>query len=104
EALTVAASDKADAAASFSNYGKCVDLFAPGVGITSAWHTATSATNTISGTSMATPHVAGVAALFLQGNKTAGPAAVADAIKRATTKDVVSGTQTDDNHLLFTNY
>src|SRR5512132_4167506 len=58
-ALTVGATDKTDKAASFSNYGTCVDLFAPGVGITSDWYTSTSATNTISGTSMATPHVTG---------------------------------------------
>jgi subtilisin family serine protease len=60
---TVAASDKADYRASFSNYGSCVDIYAPGVGIKSAWYTSSSATNTISGTSMASPHVAGVAAL-----------------------------------------
>jgi subtilisin family serine protease len=64
-ALTVGAADQSDAAAAFSNYGSCVDVFAPGVSITSDWSTSTTATNTISGTSMATPHVAGVAALYL---------------------------------------
>jgi len=64
-AITVGATDKTDARASYSNYGSCLDIFGPGSSITSAWHTSSSATNTISGTSMATPHVAGAAALFL---------------------------------------
>jgi subtilisin family serine protease len=103
-ALTVGASDRTDAPASFSNYGTCVDLFAPGVGITSDWYTSTTATNTISGTSMATPHVAGVAALYLQRTPTATPATVASAIKTATTKDAVHSTTTANNDLLFTSY
>jgi subtilisin family serine protease len=61
-AYTTAASDKTDTRATFSNYGSCVDAYAPGVGITSAW--INSSTNTISGTSMASPHVAGVSALI----------------------------------------
>ena len=80
EGLTVGATDKADKEASFSNYGTCVDLLAPGVSITSAWYTGTTATNTISGTSMATPHVAGAAALHLEANTTAAPSAVAKAL------------------------
>ena len=103
-ALTVAASDKADKPASFSNYGTCVDLFAPGVGITSDWYTGTTATNTISGTSMATPHVAGVAALYLQGNPTAAPSGVDAAIKAVATKDAVPTKKTANNDLLFTAY
>jgi len=62
-AITVGATGQTDGRASFSNYGTCLDLFAPGVSITSAWYSSTTATNTISGTSMATPHVAGAAAL-----------------------------------------
>lgn len=65
-ALTIGATDTTDTRAYFSNYGTCVDVFAPGVDITSDWNTSNSATNTISGTSMATPHVAGLVAQFLQ--------------------------------------
>jgi subtilisin family serine protease len=103
-ALTVGASDRTDAPASFSNYGKCVDLFAPGVGITSDWYTATTATHTISGTSMATPHVAGVAALYLQTHPGAGPSTVSGAITAASTKDAVRTTRTANNDLLYSNY
>ncbi len=91
EALTVGASNSADRAASFSNYGSCVDLFAPGVDVTSAWFDGDTSTNTISGTSMASPHVAGVAALYLQGAPSASPARVASAIASASTQDVVTG-------------
>jgi aqualysin 1 len=70
-AVTVGATTNTDHRASYSNYGACVDLFAPGSGITSAWHTSSSATNTISGTSMASPHVAGVAALLRQARRDA---------------------------------
>ena len=106
-ALTVGATDQADRAASFSNHGRCVDLFAPGVGITSAWHTSATATSTISGTSMATPHVAGVAALVLSSTPSAQPAAVATTVTGTATTDhvVLSRTATragTPNRLLFT--
>jgi len=88
-ALTVGATTSTDARASYSNYGKCLDLFAPGSSITSAWIGSNTAINTISGTSMASPHVAGVAALYLQAHPSATPATVATAIKGAATANVV---------------
>ena len=104
EAMTIGATDKNDKKASWSNYGNCVDWFAPGVGITSAWYTSASATNTISGTSMATPHTTGVAALYLQTNPSATPAQVRQALYDNTTKGVVTSSRTTNNHLLFSNY
>jgi subtilisin family serine protease len=102
EALTVGATTTTDARSSFSNFGTCLDLFAPGSGITSAWSTSNSATNTISGTSMATPHVAGVAALRLQETPSATPAAVADTIRNNATVGVVTGPGTGSpNRLLY---
>jgi subtilisin family serine protease len=102
EAITVGATGSNDAKTSWSNYGNCVDFFAPGLNITSAW--LNGGTNTISGTSMATPHVAGVAALYLQDNAGAAPQTVRDALFNATTKGVVTSSRTVNNHLLFTNY
>ena len=102
EAMTVSATDRTDRKASFANYGNCVDWFAPGVDITSAWHTTDTATNTISGTSMATPHTTGVAALYLQSNKSATPAAVRDALYANTTKGIVTSPNSTNNHLLYT--
>jgi subtilisin family serine protease len=91
QALTVAASDINDVMADFSNGGSLVDLFAPGVNITSAWIGSDAATNTISGTSMASPHVAGVAALYLQANPGAAPATVNAAIVNNASGGKVSG-------------
>lgn len=103
--ITVGATTSTDARASYSNFGSCLDLFAPGSSITSAWHTSDTATNTISGTSMAAPHVAGVAALFLQSNPAASPSTVRDTIvANATTGVVTSPGRGSPNRLLFTNY
>jgi subtilisin family serine protease len=79
-AITVGSTTRTDARSSFSNYGTCLDLFAPGSDITSAWHTSNSATHTISGTSMAAPHVAGAAALYLAAHSSASPQQVRDAL------------------------
>jgi subtilisin family serine protease len=104
QAMTIGASNKSDRKASWSNYGNCVDWFAPGVGITSAWYSSTTATNTISGTSMASPHTAGVAALYLQSHTGASPQGVRDALFAVATKSVVTSSKTANNHLLFTSY
>jgi subtilisin family serine protease len=100
-ALTVGATDSTDRRASFSNYGACLDLFAPGVGITSDWLTGT---NTISGTSMATPHVAGAAAVLLSRNPGSplSPSAVAsNLVSTATTGVVKVAGNRSPNRLLF---
>lgn len=89
EAITVAAADKTDTRASFSNYGAGVDLFAPGVGITSAWNTNDNATYTGNGTSFASPHVAGAAALYLATHTTATAAQVAQALITTSTPNLV---------------
>jgi subtilisin family serine protease len=101
DAMTIGATTQSDAKSSWSNYGSCVDWFAPGSGITSAWYTSNSATNTISGTSMATPHVAGVAALYLQNHTGATALQVRDALYALTTRGVVTSSSTANNHLLY---
>lgn len=88
-ALTVGATDSSDARAPYSNYGQCVDLFAPGSSVTSAWNTAANAIATLSGTSMASPHVAGIAALALAANGNASPATVADFLLANSTAGVI---------------
>ena len=101
-AVTVGATTSTDARASYSNYGSCLDVFAPGSSIVSDWYTGTSATNTISGTSMATPHVAGVAGLYLSaGNSASG---FASWLNTYSTKNKVSSAGLGSpNRLLFTN-
>ena len=90
-AITVAATDSGDRQASFSNIGSCVDVYAPGVGIASDWYTSTTATAVLSGTSMASPHAAGVAALLLQGTPGASPASVTSALLGQATSGAVVG-------------
>ncbi|MGX9918424.1 S8 family peptidase [Streptomyces sp. NPDC002248] len=90
EAITVGATTSTDAKASYSNYGSVVDLFAPGSSITSAWGTGDTATNTINGTSMATPHVTGAAAVYLAGHTSATPAQVSSALVAGASTGVVT--------------
>ncbi|TWP52119.1 S8 family peptidase [Lentzea tibetensis] len=90
EAITVGSTEITDRRSSFSNFGPIVDVFAPGTGITSAWNTSDTATNTISGTSMATPHVVGVVARHLQGGFNQTPAQVEAAIVAAATPNKVT--------------
>ncbi len=103
EAITVGATTRTDARSSFSNKGTCLDIFAPGSSIKSAWKTNNTATKIISGTSMASPHVAGAAVLFLQQNTSASPAAVRNGLVNAATPGVVGNAGTGSpNLLLFT--
>ena len=103
-AITVGATDNTDRAASFSNYGTCVDWLAPGVNILSSWYTGDTAGAYLNGTSQATPHVAGTAALYLQNNPSASPATVRTALYNLTTKNVISNVGTGTpNALAFTN-
>ena len=101
-AITVGASSSTDARASFSNWGTCLDIFAPGVSITSSMIGSPTTTASWSGTSMASPHVAGIAALYLQSNPTAAPANVSGAIINAATPSVVTDAGTGSpNRLAF---
>jgi subtilisin family serine protease len=103
QAITVSATDSGDRKPSWANRGACVDVFAPGISITSTWSTNDTATNTISGTSMATPHVAGAAALYLAAHSAATPAEVSAAIVNSATPGVVvSPGSGSPNRLLYT--
>jgi subtilisin family serine protease len=97
--LAVAASDNNDASASFTDYGSCVKVYAPGVNITSDW--LNGGTNTISGTSMATPHVVGVAALYKEANGDGSESAVSDWITSHAVKDAISGVPSGTPNLLL---
>ncbi len=100
-AITVAASTQTDSRAWFSNWGTCVDVFAPGQGITAAYIGGTARTAVLSGTSMAAPHVAGVAALYLSANRSATPAQVTGVLLNAATRGVVSNPGTATQNLLI---
>jgi serine protease len=101
-AVTVGATTNTDARASYSNFGSCLDLFAPGSSVTSAWFSSDAATNSLSGTSMAAPHVAGVAALILGNSPGSSPATVASTLaSKATTGKVTSAGSGSPNLLLY---
>jgi len=103
--MTIGAVDARDARASFSNYGSCVDWFAPGVNIKSAWRTSDTATMTQSGTSMAAPFTAGVAALYLDANPGASPPAVEAALLALSQQSAPVGnskTAAEHSHVVFT--
>ena len=105
EALTVGATMSNDGRASYSNYGACLDLFAPGTSIISAYHTNNTAPATMSGTSMASPHAAGAAALYRSANPNAAPAEVMAAIVANATANKVTGPGSGSpNRLLFTGF
>lgn len=99
-AITVAATTSTDARASYSNFGSCVDVFAPGSSVTSAWYTSSTATATLSGTSMASPHVAGIAAVALAVNGAQSPSQLSSALAGAATTDVVGSAGTGSPNLL----
>jgi len=101
-AITVGATTTSDARSSFSNFGTCLDLFAPGSGILSSWFSSDTATATLSGTSMASPHVAGVAALYKQANPGASATTTRNAIVNGATTNVVTNAGTGSpNRLLY---
>ncbi len=101
EALTVAASTSTDARASYSNWGSCVDLFAPGSSVSSAYHSTDTATATMSGTSMAAPHTAGIAALYLSAAPSAAPGTVGTAIINGASTNVITDTAGTPNRLAY---
>lgn len=102
KAFTVGATDNKDARSYFSNTGNCVDIFAPGSAITSTWIGGVNSDNTISGTSMAAPHVAGVAAKYLAANPKATPQEIKDALIASSTPNKITGlTTTSPNKLLY---
>ena len=101
DALTVGSTTTSDSRSSFSNFGICVDVFAPGSSITSAYNTSNTATAVLSGTSMSSPHAAGVAALYLDDHPNAAPALVVQAIEDAATTDAISNPGSGSPNLLL---
>jgi subtilisin family serine protease len=103
-AITVSATDSTDTRPSWADVGSCVDLFAPGVRIYSDWYSSDTATKTLDGTSMASPHAAGVAALYLQTHTTSSPATVRNAIVGAATSNAVHNADTPYGRLIYTSW
>lgn len=101
KALTVAATDNTDTRASYSNYGSCVDIFAPGSQINSSWIGSNTATNVLNGTSMATPHVAGVVAEMLQSTPTAAPQTISTNLLNQASSNLVKNPSGSPNRLLY---
>jgi subtilisin family serine protease len=102
-ACTVGATDRNDARASFSNFGEVLDIFAPGVNITSAWIGSSTATNTISGTSMACPHIAGLAAYLIGLEGPKSPADLCKRIQELALSDVIKNEGSGSPNLLAYN-
>jgi subtilisin family serine protease len=104
-AITTGSTTQTDSRSSFSNFGVCLDLFAPGSGILSAWISSDTATATLSGTSMASPHVAGVAALYKQANPSASASTIRNALVNNATTNVISNAGSGSpNRLLYSRF
>lgn len=103
-AITVGSTTSSDSRSSFSNWGSCVDIMAPGSSITAPWYTSNTATNTISGTSMASPHVAGIAALYLAANPNASPTQVENAILNNASVNKLSSLNGSPNLLAYSRF
>ncbi|OTU47308.1 serine protease [Acinetobacter pittii] len=101
KAITVAATDSTDTRASYSNYGSCVDIFAPGSQINSSWIGSNTATKVLNGTSMATPHVAGVVAEMLQSTPTATPQTISTNLLNQASSNIVKNPSGSPNRLLY---